>query len=405
MGVYDEWGLEPVINVAGTATRLGGPAMAIEVAEAMLQASSQTVPMDRLQDRASSFIAEMTGAEAGYVTSGAAAGLTMATAACIAGIDPILMERLPNTTGIPNQVIISRDHRSGYDHAIRAAGAQLVEVGMNEPLAGAGVRRAEAWEYEAAITDDTVAIAYVATPESVPPLETVIEVAHRRRVKVLVDAAAQLPPASNLSRFVGLGADAVVFSGGKGIRGPQGTGILAGRRELIMSVALQSLDLDEHSSLWDPPPGLIDSSGLRGMPRHGIGRGFKVSKEEVIGLLVALRRFADGGSDAEIEKSRAILGRVSASLARLPHIELRISEAPAGTTFPLLEIHLNESLLGRSAFDVDKALRDGHPPIYVHERLLPAGVLVLNAMNLDSQTEEVLVARLHQALSEPVAVS
>src|SRR5262249_46228267 len=149
-----------------------------------------------------------------------------------------------------------REQRNGYDHALRAAGARLVEVGMNERVAGAGVRRTEAWEYEAAITERTVAVAYFATPDSAPPVEEVAEVCRRRGIPLIVDAAAPGPPAANLRRFVAAGADLVAFSGGKGLRGPQSTGIVAGRRDLIMSIALQHLDLDEHWSTWNPPENL-----------------------------------------------------------------------------------------------------------------------------------------------------
>src|SRR5207245_8265631 len=183
------------------------------------------VPLDRLQGAASTIIAEVTGAEAGYVTAGAAADIARAAAAGLAGLDPARMDRLPDTSGLPNEIIVCREQRNGYDHALRAAGARLVEVGMNERVAGAGVRRTETWEIEAAITDRTVAVAYAASPESQPPLEEVAADCRRHHVPLIVDAAAQLPPASNLRRFVDAGADLVAFSGGKGLRGPQSTGI------------------------------------------------------------------------------------------------------------------------------------------------------------------------------------
>ena len=138
LSVYDEFGVRTIINVAGSSTRVGGALMPPDVVSAISEAASSSVNMVELQAAASKFIAEVTGAEAGYVTSGAAAGLTLGTAAILARLDPGKMERLPDTTGMKNEFIVSREHRSGYDHSVRLAGARLVEVGMNEQAAGAG---------------------------------------------------------------------------------------------------------------------------------------------------------------------------------------------------------------------------------------------------------------------------
>ena len=158
-------------------------------------------------------------------------------------------------------------------------------------FSNAGVRRTELWEYESAITDRTAGIAYVLGAGSSPPLPEVAALAQRRELPLIVDAAAELPPRENLKRIPATGADLVAFSGGKAIRGPQSTGILCGRRELISAAALQMLDMDDHLELWDPPDSLIDRSHLRGIPRHGIGRGLKVSKEEIVALLTSLEMF------------------------------------------------------------------------------------------------------------------
>ena len=144
--IYDKFGVRPIINVSGASTRVGGALMPAEVIESMREAATESVSMSELQGAASRYISEVTGAEAGYVTSGASAGLTLGTAAIIAGCDLGKIESLPRTDGFKNQLIISREHRNGYDHAARLAGAILVEVGMNEITANAGVRRTEAWE-------------------------------------------------------------------------------------------------------------------------------------------------------------------------------------------------------------------------------------------------------------------
>ncbi|MBA7588440.1 D-glucosaminate-6-phosphate ammonia lyase [subsurface metagenome] len=196
MGIYEELGVKPIINLWGTATRLGGALLAPGVAEAMVQASKESVKMDELQAAASRIIAEITGAEAGYVTCGAASGLTLGTAACIAGLDTARIECMPDTTGMPNEVLISRDQRCGYDHAIRAAGAKIVDVGLCESLAGS-MRPTEPWEYEVAISESTAAIAFIAyiwDPKKEPLLRGIISVAKKHNIPVLVDAAGAVPP-------------------------------------------------------------------------------------------------------------------------------------------------------------------------------------------------------------------
>src|SRR5579859_1418136 len=397
--VYTDLGLTPVINAAGTSTRVGGPLMHPAAVAAMAEAARACMPLDQLEGAASAVISEVTGAESGYVTAGAAAGLTLGAAACLCGLDPAKMDRLPDTGGLPNEIVVCREQRNGYDHALRAAGARLVEVGMNEQVAGAGVRRTETWEIEAALSEQTVAVAYFAGPDSQPPPQAVSAVCQRHGIRLIVDAAAQLPPASNLRRFVDAGADLVAFSGGKGIRGPQSTGILAGRRDLIMSVALQHLDLDEHWSTWDPPANLIDRARLIGFPRHGIGRGFKVAREEIAAVLVALRIFAAGEYRADIPRYHAYLNSVAEGLADLPGVEPKLIGAPDEDRFPRLEVRLDETRLALTAFEVNRRLKTGSPAVYVNEGGLHQGVLVLHAVGLDDRSVSPLVARLRTVLS------
>jgi L-seryl-tRNA(Ser) seleniumtransferase len=300
---------------------------------------------------------------------------------------------------MPNEIVVCREQRSGYDHALRAAGARLIEVGMNEQVAGAGVRRTEAWEIEAAIGPRTVAVAYAATADSRPPLDEVAAVCQRLGVRLIVDAAAQLPPAANLRRFVAAGADLVAFSGGKGLRGPQSTGILAGRRDLIMSVALQHLDLDEHWSTWEPPASLIDRARLGGFPRHGIGRSAKVAREEIVAVLVALRCFAAGDYRADIPRYHARLRAVADGLADVLHVEAAVRGAADEDRFPVLDVRLDERRLGVSAFEVTRRLKTGSPAVYVHEGRLHEGVLVIHPLSLDESAVGVLVERLRAALT------
>jgi D-glucosaminate-6-phosphate ammonia-lyase len=301
--------LPTIINAAGTLTRLSAGPLAPGVLQAMAAADETSLDMAALQAHASRCIADATGAEAGLVTSGAAAGLLLAAAAVIARLDVRTMNSLPFTGG-PDEIIVARGHRNGYDHALRTAGAKLIEVGLPEPMSGAGIRDAEPWEYEAAIGPRTAAIFYVACRHARPNLSDVVAVGRAHHLPVIVDAAAELPPAANLRRFIEEGADLVVFSGGKALRGPAGTGLLCGKTDLIMSAALQSLDMDIQFSQWQPPADFIDSTRLQGLPRQGIGRSCKVGKHDVLGLLAALDHFVSEGDAVRHARWRSLCNRI-----------------------------------------------------------------------------------------------
>ena len=221
------------------------------------------------------------------------------------------MDRLPDTDGMPNEIVIPRSHRNGYDHACLASGrARLVEVGVAERT-----RDPQSWEIAAAVNERTVAIAF-SVGFSPLPLADVVVVAREHGVPVIVDASAALPPRGNLRKFVAAGADLVAFSGGKAIRGPQASGILCGRKDLIASAGLQMWDMDFVPALWNPPPSLIDPAiAKRGIPNHGLGRAMKVGKEEIAGLLVALERFAAGDDAADLAATgRPFLQQIAKAL-------------------------------------------------------------------------------------------
>ncbi len=393
MSIYREWGVEPTINVSGSVTRLGGAPMPQAVLDAFVQAAQEAVPLDELQGAASRVIADATGAEAGIVTSGAAAGLMLGTAAILAGFDLGRMEKLPHTEDMPHEFVVAREHRNGYDHAVRAAGARFVEVGFQEIVAGAGVRRAETWEYEAAFGPRTAGVLHVYDVNAAPPLAELVRAAHARKLRVLVDAAGELPPRANLRDIVATGADLVVFSGGKAIRGPQATGILCGRRDLIGSALLQMLDMDDHFELWEPPPHLIDKSKLRGLPRHGIGRALKVAKEQIAALLTALKQFTSGAYDRELADMQRFLEQIAEALAKSP---VRCNLLPSdGQTYPLLEITLPGK---RSAFEVCRGLRRGKPAVQVGHLKLAQGTLVVNPLHLNAERTATLIARLQEEI-------
>ena len=401
MGVYERLGVRPIINVRGTNTRLGGAQMEQAAIEAMSEAAQEAVPLEELQAAASNIIAKITGAEAGYVTSGASAGLTLGTAACLTGLDVARMNRLPHTTGMPNEVLMARHQVSGYDHAISAAGAKIVEVGMpNDTTPPMEVHITEAWEFEAAITENTVAIAYAARPGGHPPLEEVIDIGKRYHIPVLLDAAAQVPPVENLRKFIAMGADLVTFSGGKGIRGPQASGILCGRRDLIAAAALQNLDMAAIAfDTWNPPPSFIPKEKLRGVPQHGIGRSMKVTKEAIVGLLIALQLYTEEKVSKDLKRSRSFLEQIARPLQDVPGVEIEWTEYISGGE-PMLVVKLDEVKLGRSAAEVSQGLQDGAPAIYVRESRLRQGMLIIYAGNLNEERTKIVEQRLYREITK-----
>jgi L-seryl-tRNA(Ser) seleniumtransferase len=383
--LYAALGVKRRINAAGTLTRLGGALMHEEVVAAMAAAARASVDIGELQSAASRTISKITGSEAGIVTSGAAAALTLAAAACMTRWDIAKMAALPQAEGFANEILLPRTQRTGYAHALRAAGARLVDIGHNDRGTGAGVRGLEPWEIEAAITPRTAAFAFSATPLNLSDLSLVVKACKSKGVPVIVDAAAQLPPKANLKKFFLLGADLVVFSGGKAIGGPQASGILAGRRDLVGAALVQQLDMDVPPATWTPP-GLINLKKMKGIPHHGLGRGFKVGKEEIVGLLVALQRFArsdDKASNAALEQrlekiARGLKGRVvpASETGRVPQLHLKVKNPAA----------------------VSRKLQAGNPPVHVSERYAAQGLLIVDLQAMRPADDAALAAALRRVI-------
>lgn len=391
MSIYDEFGVRPIINGVGPATRLGGAVMDDEVLAAMAAAAKHYVKIDELQDAAGRFIAEITGAESGYVTSGAAAGLALAAAACMTGLDPAKINQLPDTMGMKHEIIIHRTHRYDYDHAYRSVGAALVEIGFPDAI--------HPYELESAITESTAAVAYYPTPARLAlPLEVVTEIAHRHGVPVIVDAALEVPPVLNLRTFVEQGADLAIFSGGKAFRGPQASGFIAGRAELIRAIGFHHQDMDVHPETWTYR-NMIAEGRISGPPHHGIGRQMKVGKEEIIGLLVALRRYLQQDREAERADWQWRVDAIAAGLEGIPGVEVEsIGSFSRAGAVPSAAIHLDERSTGKTAFAVLEALQDGEPRIYLNEERAWMGVIGISPMELDDEQMPIVVGRLREVL-------
>lgn len=397
MGIYEDLGVPTVINAAGPVTRLSGAPLDPEVADAMAEAAQSCVQIDELQQVAGRYLAEVTGAEAGYVTSGAAAGLALSAAACLARYDVAAMDRLPDTAGMANEIVIQRAHLTAYSHALRLPGAKLIEVGY---LGYPGQGATWPWQIETAITECTAALAFsVGDDRGVVSLPDLVDIGRRRKLPVIVDAAAALPPRENLRRFIEEGADLVAFSGGKAIGGPQASGILIGRRDLIESVALQQQDMDVNPETWAWRKRYLESGLLPGPPHHGIGRPMKVGKEQVVGLLVALRRFLARDVDDERSRQTADLEHILRQLSGIPGVEpVFMSATVSKRSYPTLLIQIDQGVVEMSAVDLVNELADGVPPIAVSQGNLDRGAIAIAATALKPGEAFAIATRLRSLL-------
>jgi L-seryl-tRNA(Ser) seleniumtransferase len=360
--------VKPIINASGSVTRYGGTRTRPEALEAMVDAATVLVEMSELNRKAGEVIARLTGAEAGFVCSGAAGGLVLQAVACIAGSDPAKMHRLPNTQGMRNEVIIQNVHRFPYDQAYRAAGGVLVGIG--------DARRCHPWELEGAINDRTAAVAYLCAPfagRRALPLAEVCQIAHGHEVPVIVDAASMLPPRENLRRYLREGADMVVYSGGKGLRGPQGTGILCGRRDLIEAAAASA------------------------NPNQFLGRPMKVAKEEIVGLVTALELFVEEDEEAEMGRYGSIAQRVVDALAEVPGLEITFEHDDFDYLIPHAVMRFRKGWRGPSRDRVVAAMERGDPPIYLHQLGNP-DELAVDLLNLLDNEVEIVLRRLREEL-------
>jgi uncharacterized pyridoxal phosphate-dependent enzyme len=334
MNVYAELGVEPIINAAGTLTRLSGSLMHPEVVEAMAAASRSFVDMQELHLAAGQRIAALIGVPAAHVCACAAAGISLMAAACIAGSDRDLIRRLPDTHGLRDHFVVQRAHRNGFDQALLLAGGRFVEI------------ESDAIELQEALHSEHVAGVYYThawfcTADALP-LTQVANLAHASGVPVIVDAAAEVPPLANLSRFLEEGADLVTFSGGKAIRGPQSTGFILGR------------------------PDLIEACRLNDCPNMGVGRPMKTGKEDIVGLVKAIERYVQADHAAELALWEQRVAHVIEALGSLEHVRAwRQLPYGIGQQIPHAAVSWDETALGLTHAEAMRALLEGKPRIAV----------------------------------------
>jgi D-glucosaminate-6-phosphate ammonia-lyase len=361
--VIQELGIRSFINAGGTFTALTGSLMRPEVVAAMQVASKKFVKLEDLHIAVGNRIAELVQCPAALVTSGCASALALSTAACVAGKDPKRISQLPDTTGMKSEVIVQRTHRVNYDHAIRNAGVKMIEVTTREQM-------------EKAISEKTAMMFFLnsADPRGRIHHEEFVAIAKQHNVPTLMDAAADVPPVENLWKYTKMGFDLVGFSGGKGLRGPQSTGLLLGRKDLI-----------EAARLNNSPNG------------DTLCRTNKVNKEEVIGMLVALETYLKLDHASEWKEWEARCHRIAEALKGFQDVKTEIRVPSIANAVPHLQIRWDTQARKVSGADMVKKLREGTPSI----ELAPGArhPLVIGVWMMEPGEDEIVGRRIREVLS------
>jgi len=385
--VYHELGVRPIINCQGNRSAIGGSSPSVKVLEAMEEAYKNYVVMSELMRKSGELVADLLGVEAAYITSGCAAALALSAAACIAGTNPEKRGRLPDSTGMKNQILIQKRQRYGYDRAFGVSGGVLVNVGDDN---GCSLE-----QLQAAIGPNTAAVAYLVDPHdsSIVPLEDVVETAHKRGVSVIADAAAQIYP---LDYFLATAqsADLVCF-GGKFFGAPQATGFVCGKRELVSAAA-------EH--------GFVAFQKQKDGER-AFGRPMKMDRQSIIGLITALRIWLAMDHEARLSGIDDKLTLIQSELSGLAHIRTQIVNSGHywGND---LHVKLDTKALGKTPEEVAVELDTSDPRIWVgwgagdffgteyqHNPRLPVDTFVINVHALNEGEEKIVAERLRCVLT------
>jgi L-seryl-tRNA(Ser) seleniumtransferase len=327
--VYEMIGVRHVINATGTVTALGGSLMPPEVIAAWTDAARHFVELLDLQNKVGERIAKLVGVEAALVTTGAAGALLLGTAAAVTRGDPKYVQRLPNTRGMKNEVIVQKSHHSCYDNQLTDVGVKLIDVETAADL-------------RHAITERTALMYFMNLADADGRIQRAewIDLARRSQVPTLLDAAADVPPVERLSEYNRLGFDLVAFSGGKALRGPNNTGLLLGRKDLVEAAQRNT----------NPHCGTI-------------GRMMKVGKEDMVALLAAVERYVRTDHQAEWREWERRLGVIEKALKDIPTLQAERVVPPIANHVPHLVLTWDESRLKFNRAQLTNALAEGDPPI------------------------------------------
>jgi uncharacterized pyridoxal phosphate-dependent enzyme len=360
--LYSSLGVKPVINGVGVVTVLGGSIMPPEVLRAMEEASRYFVPLPELERKVGARIAELLQAPAAMVTCGAASAISVGTAACLSQGDAAKLRRLPNREGIRYEVIQQKSHRSGYEHQMELCGAKIITVENRQEL-------------EAAIGEKTGMMFFLnkAEPDGQIKAEEFVKIGKNRGVPTMNDCASDATPKERLWQYTKLGFDLVIFSGGKALRGPQASGLLLGRKDLI------------------------EASFPAMSPFGGIGRGMKVGKEELCGLLAAVERYLKVDHQAEMRELEARVASIRAALKRIPGVETDRHVPVIANEVPHVTVRWDESARGLTSQEVSAKLLAGDPPIHV--QLPEKGQLLISVWMMRGDEHKIVGRRLAEIFS------
>jgi D-glucosaminate-6-phosphate ammonia-lyase len=373
--VYEAIGVKPILNARGTVTVIGASKVLPEVRDAMDAAISEFVQIDELMDGVGRRLGELMGTESGCVTAGASAAITAATAGCVTGGDPDKIWMIPNITGMKDEVVITSYSRSAYDAGCKAVGVRMVEV-------------ADVKELQAALGPRTAMVYLLAGAESESgalSLKVISEITKPLGIPILVDAAAEGP--ENPNPHISQGADLVAYSGGKYLRGPQCAGLLIGRKDLIMAARMNT------------------------GPHHGFGRGFKVGREEVIGMLTAAEMWFKRDHEAEKKLWNSRLESIAKRLSPIQGLTTTIKQ-PAGRSNPSpdLIISWDKSRIPYIGQEVEDLLWNGNPRISVgsagsYFQPNQKTSILVNSSQFSDGDEKIIANRIFEVLSKPQPAS
>lgn len=365
MNIYEKFGLRKIINGSGKMTVLGASAVHAEIAQALGAAAMDYVDIYELMKVAGQKIAQITGAENGCPTAGAAPGLAIATAAVIVGDNLALVEQVPNTDGLKNEIILQKGHAVNFGASIlqmiALGGGKVVEVGQ--------ANHVEKEHILGGITDKTAALFYVkshhAVQKGMVSLEVMIEIAKEKNIPIIVDAAAE----EDFKYYIRRGADLVVYSGGKALEGPT-SGLICGREDLIQACHKQY---------------------------KGIGRAMKVGKEGIIGLMTALDRYESKADDSQGQRSR--MEWLITELANVPGITGAIAQDEAGRAIYRAQLTIDEKTTGIHAKALAKELEKGNPAIFTRNYYANIGILNIDPRPLLVGQEKIIASRIREIIS------
>ena len=360
---FKELGLRTFINAAGTYTSMTGSLMHKEVTDAITYGATEYVNLDELQDKVGDRIAQLLNCEYATVTSGAFGAMSIGLAGVICGMDLKNVEQLPDLTGLKNEVILQEGHNIVYTHALRNVGVEIITVKTSKELEKAiNKKTAMMWFLHA--NTDSGEIKH----------KEFLEIAKKHNIPTFIDCAADVPPVENLFKFTKMGFDLVAFSGGKGLRGPQSAGLLLGNRKFI-----------EAARLHTPPRGF------------NIGRGMKVNKEEVLGILVTLELYLQKDHEKEWKMWEEQIKLISDSALSVEGVKTEIHVPKYANHVPSLRIEWDQSLVKISPEDLRQEMRDGHPSIETVGGKENVGI---TTWMLEPGQERIVAIRLKKILEE-----